>query len=61
MEYSKEILDFIAYNEEEFVCYIHRTNSEEVAQLILSDGFEYAEAIQKTTDVLVNDIVVLKY
>ena len=61
MDYPKEILDFIEFDEENYICYLHRTNSEEVANLILNNGFEYAEAILKTTDVLVSDIVVLRY
>ena len=61
MDYSKKILDFIEFDEKNYVCYIHRTSSEEVAKLILENGFEFAEAILKTTDVLVNDLVVLKY
>lgn len=61
MDYSKEILDFINFDENEFVCYIHRTGTEKIAQTILRNGFEFAEAILKTTDVVVNDIVVLKY
>lgn len=61
MDYTKEIFDFIAFNEEEFICYIHRTKTCDTAKLIINNGFEFAEAILKTTDELSNDIVVLKY
>jgi len=61
MELTKQILDFIDYDEIKFICLSHRTNSEEIAKKIMQEGFEFAEAIQSTTDFLVNDEVVLKY
>ncbi len=61
MELTKEILDFIEYDEVKFICFTHRTNSEQIAKKIMEEGFEFAEAIQSTTDILVNDEVVLKY
>ncbi|MFC2137544.1 hypothetical protein ACFLTE_05150 [Bacteroidota bacterium] len=61
MELTRKILDFIDYDEIKFICFSHRTNSEEIARKIMEEGFEFAEAIQSTTDFLVNDEVVLKY
>ena len=61
MELTKQILDFINYDEIHFICFSHRTNSEVIARKIMNEGFEFAEAIQSTTDFLINDEVVLKY
>lgn len=61
MELTKEILEFIDYDEVTFICFSHRTPSEEIAEKIMKEGFEFAEALQSTTDLVVNDEVVLKY
>ena len=61
MKIDKKIMDFLEFDEVKFICFSHRTHSEDIARKIMQEGFEFADAIQSTTDIIINDEVVLKY
>lgn len=61
MAVDKKIIEFLAPEDSELFIYIHRTSSEELAQKIMYEGFEFYESLHTTTDVIINDQVHIQY
>jgi len=59
--FTNKLLGFIFENVESERVYIHYTHNEEIAHLILDEGFKFTDSFYKTTQNIHNDLVVLNY
>ncbi len=59
--FTNEMLDFIFENVDTERVYTHYTHKEEIARLILDEGFNFTDSFYKTTQNIHNDMVVLNY
>lgn len=55
------IADFLVPKSELQVNFVHRTATRKTADKILEKGFKYTDSFQKTTDIISDDMVYLKY
>lgn len=62
MSDTREFLDFV-FDEgsNEVTYYTHRTDNEKTARQIMTEGLHFADSFQKTTDLLLNDEVHIRY
>jgi hypothetical protein len=59
--FTSDLLNFIFENIESEKIYTHYTHNEEVARLIMDEGFKFNDSFYKTTQNIQNDIIVLNY
>ncbi|HRW63219.1 MAG TPA: hypothetical protein P5132_07005 [Bacteroidales bacterium] len=56
-----KIVEYILWNQKEYITYIHFTGKKIIAEEITKQGFKYAENIYKTTQEVVYNVVDLTY
>ena len=61
MFFSEEILGMLIPKESGVTQYTHRTSDLETVESILENGFQFVDSFQKTTDIVIDDPVYLKY
>jgi hypothetical protein len=61
MALTKEILALLIPDNEEIINYTHRTDNEDVAKNIVTNGLKFTESFYKTTDIVINNPVNLNY
>jgi hypothetical protein len=62
MSNETDFLDFVFdQGSEKITYYTHRTVEKEIAQKILKEGLRFTDSFQKTTDLLLNDAVHIRY
>ena len=61
MHFGKNVLGLLLPTEPGFTHYIHRTSDKDTSEAILKNGFHFVDSFQKTTDIVINNPVYLKY
>jgi hypothetical protein len=62
MSDTREFLDFVFDNEsDEITYYSHRTDNKKTAEQIMKEGLHFSDSFQKTTDLLLNDPIHIRY
>lgn len=58
---SKELINFVMPPDKNYRNFIHRTDSEKVADKIMLEGFYFKDFFSKTTDEVENNLVYIEY
>ncbi len=61
MTLDQKFIDFMIPENDELINYSHRTKTERIADIIMNEGFEFVDSLQKTTDTVSKDPVHLQY
>ncbi|NOZ46186.1 MAG: hypothetical protein GXO79_05325 [Chlorobi bacterium] len=61
MSVDEKIINFLSPGDSSLFIYIHRTPSEQLANKIMQEGFEFYDSLHNTTDVIINDPIHIQY